>query len=238
MESPAPGAASEVAKPEVAKPEWFERIPWTTVFAVSLLYFKDKAYLVYDVKSNIERWKTMLGFQVDIGIITKNDWIGELYVSANYHSYSLTTRHIHTAIFGIMSALSLLMFTIHLLLGEKKAPNAYSSNDKINLSCRLASRKRLSNALTIFNIVVVSFMATGYLIEYLDKLDDAPSFFSWFMTCAKDIWSGWTNIGTMFTIWLVIFNIMEIIWCYKLAKEHYWLYKLMKWIRPAKKHTN
>ncbi len=218
-----PNRGETGAIPVQQEKEWFERVPWTTIIIILILLLKDKDFLIYSVGNSLYS----IGIDVDFGLLRSTKWIVEILESVHFHNYTLETRHIHTAIFGCSLGLFFFMLAIKIVLGESKAKNAYSKDDAQDELIRSKVRLRLAWAPAMINYCLLSAVVPLYLIEHVHRWEDFDSFHKWSM-------SPWTNAGTLLTIWLCVYNVAEIIFCFRYAREHHWLNRFIpKRSRPV-----
>jgi hypothetical protein len=210
-------------EPQQLEKEWFERVPWTTIIIILILFLKDKDFLIYSVGNSLYS----VGIDVDFSLLSSSKWIWELLESAHFHNYTLETKHIHTAILGYSLWLFFFMFMIQIVLGEIKARNAYSKDDVQDELIRSKVRLRLARAPAMLNYCMLAAVVPLYLIEHMHTWEDFDSCLRWFV-------SPWTNVGMLVAIWLCIFFLAETVFCYRYAREHHWAARFIpKRSRPA-----
>jgi hypothetical protein len=208
------------AVPAPHEREWFERLPWTTMFVLSVLYWKEGDYLSFAIKSELEE----LGFPITVDMsLVSNLTLESALAPENFHTYTLESKHIQTTIAASILIVSVFGILAQIFMGERVGKNSYSKDDAIDAAAHRIVRKRMSWVLSMFNsgfLTIIGFYYLNQKCGFMSDLSQVSTYLSDDTWRHKDgLWSGIDNFGAVIMIYFFCFNIMELIYGSMVAPE-------------------
>lgn len=176
--------------------------PYSTLFVVAALYFKDRARLNMSVSTSL---RSLL--DVDLEILTNFDLSQQLFDKSNWTTYTLTSTQIHTALFANAVIIGVLWILIQFLYGEKKT---YSADEEEDKKLRKKARRRLSWVPTFVNSLFMTLMGTGYFVIKTDCLKDVTGIWMYAQGDGEHVWRSMDNVSVLVMAWFAMFNVFDI----------------------------
>lgn len=177
------------------------RIPYSTLFVVAALFYKDRDLLIMSVGQSLKAF-----LDVDIELLV-NFKLRQLLDKSNWTTYTLTATEVHTALFANALIIGILWILIQTLYGEK---TTYSTDKEEDKKLRKRARRKLSWVPTFVNSLFMTLMGIGYYVIKTDCLNDVSGLWMYAQGDGEYVWRSMDNVSVLVMAWFAMFNVFDI----------------------------